>query len=46
MAIEKLQAIYSMYINFIQSSSSNYWIKMNFEFQNVVLQNFKFFVYV
>jgi len=38
MAVEKLQVIYYVYIDFIQSSSSNHWIKMNFEFKNVVVQ--------
>jgi hypothetical protein len=33
---------YIFYIQYyIQSSSSNYWIKMNFEFQNVVIKFFK-----
>jgi len=31
MAIENLKIIYYMYINFIQSFSSNYWIKINFD---------------
>jgi hypothetical protein len=41
-----------MYIDFIQSSSFNLWIKINFdskfnfEFQNVVVQILKFFAYV
>jgi hypothetical protein len=35
-----------MYIEFIKSSSFNHWIKMNFEFKNVVVQILKFFTYV
>jgi hypothetical protein len=41
-----------MYINFIQSSLSNRWIKINFdskwtfEFQNVIVQILKFFACV
>jgi hypothetical protein len=31
MAIEKLEVIYYMYINFIQFSSTNRWIKINFD---------------
>jgi hypothetical protein len=35
---------YILYIHdFIQSFSSNYWMKINFEFQNVVMQILKFF---
>jgi hypothetical protein len=50
MAVEKKLIIYSVYIDFIQSTSSNHWIKINFdsmkfEFKTVV-QNFKFFTCV
>jgi hypothetical protein len=50
MAIEKLEVIYYVYIDLIQSFSFNYWIKinltqMNFEFKNVV-QILKVFIYV
>jgi len=31
MVVEKLYVMYSMYIDFIQSSSSNRWIEMNFD---------------
>jgi len=31
MAIEKMYVIYFMHIDFIQSSSSNHWIKLNFD---------------
>jgi hypothetical protein len=31
MVVEKLWIIYCMYINFIQSSSFNCWIKFNFD---------------
>ncbi len=31
MAIEKMYIIYIMHIDFIQSSSSNHWIKLNFD---------------
>jgi hypothetical protein len=31
MAVERLQFIHCMYINFIQSFSSNHWIKINFD---------------
>jgi hypothetical protein len=31
MAIEKMYVIYFMYIDFIQLSSSNHWIKLNFD---------------
>jgi len=35
-----------MYIDFIQSSSSNRWIKINYEFQNVIMRILIFFTYV
>jgi hypothetical protein len=35
-----------MYIDFIQSSSFDHWIKMNFEFKNVVVQILKFYICV
>jgi hypothetical protein len=38
--------IFYVHQDFIQSFSSSHWIKMNFEFQNVVMQIFKFFVFV
>jgi len=33
MAVEKMYIIYIMHIDFIQSSSSNHWIKFNFDFK-------------
>jgi hypothetical protein len=36
--------ILSVPIDFIQSSSFNWWIKMNFGFQNVVMHTLKLFV--
>jgi len=41
--IEKMYVIYFMHIDFIQSFSSNHWIKLSFEFQNVVMHILKFF---
>jgi hypothetical protein len=43
MVIEKMYIIYFMHIDFIQSSSSNHWIKFNFESQNVVMHILSFF---
>jgi hypothetical protein len=43
MVIEKMYVIYFMHIDFIQSFSSNHWIKLNFESQNVVIHILKFF---
>ncbi len=31
MVVEKLYIIYFVYIDFIQSSLSNHWIKINFD---------------
>jgi hypothetical protein len=45
MTIKKKGVIYSIYIDFIQSFSSNCWIKMSFGFQNVVMHILKFFGY-
>jgi hypothetical protein len=42
MAIEK-RVIHFVYIDFIQFASFNYWIKMNFGFQNVVMHILKLF---
>jgi hypothetical protein len=42
MATKNLSIIYFVYNNFIQSSSYNHWIKMNFEFKNVIVQILKF----
>jgi hypothetical protein len=39
----KKYVIYFMHIDFIQSSSSNHWIKLSFEFQNVVMHILKIF---
>jgi hypothetical protein len=45
--IEKnVNYIFYVHQDFIQSFSSSHWIKMNFEFQNVVMQILKFFVFV
>jgi hypothetical protein len=35
-----------LHINFIQSFSFNYWIIINFAFQNVVMKKFKCFACV
>jgi hypothetical protein len=42
---QKHECIYSIYIDFMQLSSSNYWSKMNLGFQNVVTHILKLVVY-